>query len=277
MLIAHLSDLHMRPADQATGAAAEANAMAERVLRSVAALAPRPDAIVITGDVTESGRPEAYAQFRTVLRHAACCPVYVVPGNHDRRAAFRAALHDLPGVAEDPDFVQYTADLGGLRLIMLDSVIDGAAFGALCSRRLDFLERALADASGMPVLIGLHHPPFRCGMEALDAIGLRDQETVLAMLASHGRVLGVLSGHHHRTIIGQSAGTTLLGAPSASGQQAVLNFAPDAPPLFRLEPGGFFLLRWQKGENLAAHLILTDDFPDPFPVLCDDDLARHAG
>lgn len=270
MLIAHLSDLHMRPADPAA-AVAGPNAMAERVLRAVAALDPRPDAIVITGDVTESGRPEAYAHFRDLLRRTACCPVYVVPGNHDRREAFRAALGDLPGVTEDPDFVQYTADLGGLRLIMLDSVVDGAAFGMLCPRRLDFLDRALEAASGMPVLIGLHHPPLRCGMETLDAIALRDQEAFLAKVAGHGRVLGVLSGHHHRTIIGQSAGTTLLTAPSASGQQAVLNFAPDAPPLFRLEPGGFFLLNWQGGDSLAAHLVLTDDFPEPFPVVCDDD------
>ena len=266
MLIVHLSDLHVRPA----GRAVAANAMAERALRTVAGLDPRPDAVVITGDLTETGDEAEYARVRDLLRGLAPCPVYVIPGNHDRRESFRAALGGLPGVAGDPPFVppfvQYEADIGPLRLIMLDSVVEGASHGLLCPRRLGFLEQALTRARGRPVLVGLHHPPLRSGLAALDAIALREPDEFLALLAGHGQVLAVLSGHHHRMIVGRHGGTSLLTAPAASGQQAALSFAADAPPLFHLEPGGFFLLRWHEADGLAAHLVLTGDFPGPFPV-----------
>ncbi|HEX7389058.1 MAG TPA: metallophosphoesterase, partial [Acidiphilium sp.] len=85
MLIAHLTDLHIRPFGLAANRVVETNAMAERALRQLASLTPKPDAVIITGDLTENGRPEEYAQFRRLFENRLSCPVYVGLGNHDRR------------------------------------------------------------------------------------------------------------------------------------------------------------------------------------------------
>ena len=57
MLIAQLSDLHVRPRGQPGNRVIETNALTERALRAVARLTPRPDVVIITGDLTDVGSP----------------------------------------------------------------------------------------------------------------------------------------------------------------------------------------------------------------------------
>lgn len=277
MLIAHLSDWHIRPLGLPANRVVETNAMAARVLRSLAVAEPAVDAVVITGDLTECGRVEEYAEVRRLLAGWVRAPVYMVPGNHDRRDNFRAALADWPGVSTDPGFVQYAADIGPIRLIMLDSVVPGAGYGALCAGRLDFLERALADAVGRPTLIGLHHPPFMTGIAAMDAIPLRNPEDLLRLAARHGTVLAILGGHHHRALIGQHGGTMLLAAPAVGGHQSELTYDPAARAYFHLEAPGYFMLRYHAVQGLSAAVATVGDFPGPFPFSVEPDYPGRPG
>lgn len=271
MLIAHMSDLHVRPFGEAANRVVETNMMAERALRQIAALEPAPDAVVITGDLTDCGRTSEYAELKRLLNRRLPCPVYVVPGNHDRRDNFRAALADLPGVTTDPEFVQYAVDFGELHLIMLDSVVPGAGHGELCLRRLAFLDEALKAAAGRPVLIGLHHPPLLTGVAAMDSIPLLNPEALLTRAARHGRVLAILSGHHHRAIVGQHGNTTLLSVPAVGGHQSELTFNSAARAYFYLEPGGYFMIRWDETDGFSAQLASIGDFPGPFPFTAESD------
>lgn len=277
MLIAHLSDLHVRPFGRPANRVVETNMMAERALRRVATLDPAPDAIVITGDLTECGLEEEYAELNRLLARPLPCPVYVVPGNHDRREQFRAALGHLPGVTADPDFVQYAVDIGPLRLIMLDSVVAGAGHGELCAGRLAFLDRALAEAAGRQVVIGLHHPPVTTGIAAMDVIPLRAPDALLDRVATHGEVLAVLSGHHHRAIMAQHGGAMLLAAPAVGGHQSEVTFDPRARAYFQIEPGGYYLLRLDESGRMTALLDAIGDFPGPFPFAVEPDYPGRPG
>ena len=279
MLIAHISDLHVRPVGRPANRVVETNMMAERVLRRVATLDPAPEAIVITGDLVDCGRDDEYEELNRLLDRKLPCPVYVVPGNHDRREAFRAALGHLPGVTADPDFVQYQADIGPFRLIMLDSVVPGAGHGELCPQRLAFLDAALEAAAGRKVLIGLHHPPVLTGVAAMDSIMLRSSEALLARAAAHGNVAAILSGHHHRAIHAAHGGTMLLSVPAAGGHQSEITFDPKARAYFHLEPGGIFLLRWTEREGLTAMLDSVGDLPGPYPFVVEPEYPgmRRAG
>lgn len=181
------------------------------------ALARHPDAarIVLTGDLTHHGRPDQYDRLRTVL--AGCpLPISMMIGNHDHRATFRAAFPDVP--VDEDDFVQSVIDLDAYRLILLDTVNEGAPIthsGLLCTKRMSWLEARLNEARDTPTLLFLHHPPMATGFAGMDHIGLRNRADVAEKLRAHPQVCQIVAGHVHRTISGATGGipTAIFKSP----------------------------------------------------------------
>ena len=145
-------------------------------------------------------------------------PVFVIPGNHDRRDNFRAALKHLPGVMADPHYVQYAVDDFPVRLIMLDTLVPGAGHGELRAEQLEFLDRTLAAAPDKPTIIGMHHPPFACGIANLDTINLRNTPEFTAIIARHRQVDRIICGHHHRAVVTRVAHAIASISPSVAHQ-----------------------------------------------------------
>jgi 3',5'-cyclic AMP phosphodiesterase CpdA len=270
MLIAHITDLHVRPYGLPANRVAETNMLVARAIETVAALDPPAQAVFISGDLTDNGLPEEFAELMRLTRRLKV-PVYVVPGNHDRRDEMKKACAAWPGVTDDPDFIQYTADIGPLRLIALDTVKPSSSAGELCARRLAFLEQALADAGTRPVVILMHHPPFRCGLEGMDAIRLHDgAEAFAALVARHPNVERILCGHTHRAIHVRLAGTVATTSPSVAVQVA-LDLTPGGGDDMVLEPPAFQLHLWIEGQGLVTHGAFIERFPGPFPFVLDPD------
>src|SRR4051794_30620724 len=98
MIIAQISDLHARPRG-ATAYGVDTNAMLRRGVEALLGLGPRPDCVLVPGDLTDCGSPAAYQVVREELA-ALPMPVFVIPGNHDDREAFAESLAphypDLP-------------------------------------------------------------------------------------------------------------------------------------------------------------------------------------
>ena len=84
-----------------------------------------------------------YANLAGMLRHHLPMPVFVIPGNHDRREGLRRGLAHLPGVTSDPHFVQYAAEGHPVRLVMLDTLVPGAGHAV-------HLEAPAAVAAALP-------------------------------------------------------------------------------------------------------------------------------
>ena len=89
-------------------------------------------------------------------------PVHVLPGNHDDRAAMRAAF-PLEGDGE----YRYVTDIGGVRLVVCDSMVPGRPEGRLDVAWLE------AQLDAPQVVLAMHHPPFGVGVPALDEIAHR--------------------------------------------------------------------------------------------------------
>ncbi len=270
MILAHLTDMHIRPPGLPAYRVVETTMLAERALRAVAALRPRPDAVVISGDLTDCGLPSEYALLAKLLRrHLGDLPVYVVPGNHDRSDNMRAGLAGWPGIGAHPDFIQYAIDDLELRLVMMDSVVPEHGHGELCDARLDWLDRTLAAAPAHPTMLVLHHPPILCGLALADAISLRHPERLRAVLARHTQVERILCGHHHRPIVGRLGEAIVCAAPAVVHQA---EFAlRDDEGRFVFEPAAYMLhMRLQDGQ-IASHTVMVEAFEGPYPYIEDPD------
>ncbi len=181
-------------------------------VESVRAIRPRPDAVLVTGDIADHASDEEYEQVRELLTPLQA-PLYVLPGNHDDRDALRRNF-DIPGSRGAP--VRYSVDLGPLRLVVLDTTRPGEPSGALEGNQLEWLDEELSAAPEQPTLIAMHHPPLVIGVPAWDEIGLAasDRLALGAVIERHQQVRRIVCGHFHSTITGELAGRGVLVAPS---------------------------------------------------------------
>ncbi len=275
MLICQLTDLHVRPVGKPANRLSETNMFTERAFRAVARLNPSPDVVVITGDLTDCGLDEEYANLNRLLRRFLPMPVFVIPGNHDRRGSFREGLKHLPGVAADPHYVQYTVDEYPVRLVMLDTLVPGAGHGELRPEQLEFLDRALAAAPDKPTIVGMHHPPFACGIAHMDRINLRNIPAFAAIIARHRQVERIICGHHHRPIVARLAHAIASIAPSVA-HQVEMTLNPHDSGAFNFEPAAFQLHRWTAADGIVSHTVYVEDFPGPYPFVNDPDYPGSA-
>jgi len=272
MLICQLTDLHVRPVGKPSNRVSETNKFTERAFRAVARLDPRPDIVVITGDLTECGLDSEYANVARMIRNWLPMPVFVIPGNHDRRDAFRQALRHLPGVTSDPHYVQYAVEDHPVRLVMLDTLVPGAGHGELRSDQLEFLDRTLAAAPDKPTIIAMHHPPFICGIAPIDRINLHNAAAFAAVVARHRQVERIICGHHHRPIVTRVAHTIASISPSVA-HQVELWLRPTEGAGFVFEPPAFQLHLCTPADGIVSHTVYVEDYPGPYPFVADDENA----
>ena len=270
MLICQLTDLHLRPEGVPAYRVVETNMLTERSFRAVAAFAPAPDAVLITGDLTDTGQAVEYRVFQTLVDRHLSMPVFVIPGNHDEREQFRRSLGHFRGVTEDPRFVQYVIEDFPVRLIMLDTAVPGADHGELCPDRLAFLDRALQAEPNRRTIIAMHHPPFACGIGHMDRIGLGNPGDFAAIIARHPQVDRIICGHHHRPVVGRVAHAIALIAPSVA-HQVELDLREGAPGAFVMEPPAYQLHRWTESDGIVSHTGYVERWPGPFPFSTDMD------
>jgi 3',5'-cyclic AMP phosphodiesterase CpdA len=227
-VVAHVSDTHF--GNDVQDPASRAAAVMEHLL----AMDPRPDVLVVTGDIADHGLAPEYAEARAWLDRWPGV-VAVCPGNHDVRAAY------VEGLALEPRAV---VEHGDFRFVMLDSLIDAVAGervdeGRLGADQLDWLDHRLG-ASDDPTFVCLHHPPTTIGLELMDPIRLMDDDELAAVLDHHPQVVATLVGHAHTMGATTFAGRPLLiggGVVSAvtAGAEQVVSFWYDAPPSFALQ------------------------------------------
>lgn len=267
-LIAHITDLHLRPRGLTCYRVSDTNMLAERAIRSILALETRPDAVVVTGDLTDRDDPREYALARYLLGKLPM-PVYLIPGNHDTAVGMRSAMAGYPGLQDSKGpHLCYAAEIGGVRLVALDSSVPGKPHGEIGREQLAWLDDVLS-ADKKPSLIAIHHPPAKTGLSHMDEIGLLDAEAFAHVVRRHEHVERIMCGHVHRPITTGFAGTIMTLAPSVS-HQVVLDFSPDAPPLFNMEPPAYYLHHHSAEAGTVTHTAYVENHPGPFPFWSDE-------
>jgi 3',5'-cyclic-AMP phosphodiesterase len=254
MLIAQISDLHLRACGTRMHDRIDTQRALADCVRHVNRLDPRPDLVLATGDLTDWARPEDYVLLRRMLDELAI-PCYVIPGNHDDRAALRAAFGDLSYLPATGEFLQYTIESWPLRLIGLDTVLPGEVGGGFCDARRQWLAQRLEEQPQRPTVLFMHHPPFPSGIGFLDTPPFAGAAELVELVARHAQVRQVMCGHIHRAIYLNWAGTCAAVAPSTVYQMNLAftsgsGFAPT------IDPPAIALYRWSDGIGPTGYISL---------------------
>jgi 3',5'-cyclic AMP phosphodiesterase CpdA len=262
MLIAQLSDLHVRPEGMLYQGVADSNAQLAAAIAHLNGLAPRPDLVLLTGDLVETGAAAEYAKLRALLA-ALAIPALVIPGNHDDREAFRAAFRDhdyLPGSGP----MHYAAERGGVRIVAFDVTVPGRHHGLVDEEGAGWLDATLAAQPDTPTLVMMHQPPFDTAVPYLDLYSCREGGRLAAVIQRHRQIERIVCGHVHRFMTLRFGGTLLCTAPSTTTAIA-LRLDPKAEPASHLEPPAFLLHHWRRETGIVTHFLPVGTFPGPWP------------
>lgn len=263
LLLAQISDLHVTRDGEPLFGRIDTPGLLRRAVAHLAALRPRPAAVLATGDLVESGTRESYRFLRTLLAPLPM-PVFVLPGNHDDRAALRAEFGDHAYLSQCEPFVQYALDDWALRIVALDTVVPGEDGGRLCDERLAWLDRTLERAPRKPTLVVMHHPPVRTGLEDMDEMGLDNTAAFASVLARHPQVERIVCGHIHRPVTARFAGVPVSVCPSTAHQIA-LDLGREEPLAYSMEPPAYQLHFWSAGDGLVTHTAYVGAYDGPYP------------
>lgn len=225
MLLAQITDTHVMAASDDQVRGVDPSARLLTVVRTLNALDPRPDLVLVTGDLTADGGPDDYAHLRGILGQLDM-PYYVLPGNHDDRECIRAAFRQ-DGYLPATGYLNYVLEGYPLRIVALDTLHDGHPGGRLCLDRLQWLETTLAEERDAPTLIAMHHPPFVTGLAAFDRDPLEGADAFASIVAGNRHVERVLCGHLHRAVATRWHGLTVSAAP-ATAFEIALDLRPGA-------------------------------------------------
>ncbi|MQY34662.1 3',5'-cyclic adenosine monophosphate phosphodiesterase CpdA [Streptomyces sp. RB17] len=219
MKILHLSDTHLDRAGRPDADGADGTTALRRILADLIHLRDL-SAVVVTGDVTDDGSREGYARARALLDAYARergASVFYATGNHDERAAFTEVLgcgHAHPdAVCAGPDGERAAAStVDGWRLVTLDSLVPGKAYGRISRAQLDWLRRVLATPAPRGTILAFHHPPVALEVEVQQALGLQNADKLAEVIRGTDVQL-ILCGHFHLQIVGRLEQATVWVTP----------------------------------------------------------------
>ena len=198
LTLLHISDLHFGPPYLAE--------VGEALLR----IAPRlePDAIVVSGDLTQRARPEQFADAKAFLGRLPDVPRVVVPGNHDV-PLYRVIERFVNPLGLYKQYISDSVDdvwrLDGAVLVGLDSTSPYGSItnGIIYKAQLDFCERAFRDAPpGAARIVVAHHHFVPAPDYEADQV-MRRAKRALNRFLDLGVDL-ILGGHLHRAYVGNT-------------------------------------------------------------------------
>lgn len=213
--VVQLTDTHIRREGEKVHGVVDTLDNLRTVLERLVNSGQHIDALVLSGDLTDNGDPEAYRRLRDAVVPAAnalgAVVIYAM-GNHDDREAFVDELIAQPRPDGPVDAV---VDVAGVRIVVLDSTTAGRHDGRLEPSQLSWLTGVLAEPAPGGTILVLHHPPIPSPVTSVDSLRLEHSERLEAVLA--GSDVGmILCGHAHHTSSGSIAGIPVWVGPAMS-------------------------------------------------------------
>ena len=209
----HISDLHILAEAGRRQFGVDTGEILARAVPMIQELVP--DFVIASGDLAGDESEDAYRRLQRLLEPLGI-PVHFLMGNHDDRPAFRRVFRPQEAASTQP--VTESFEHEGHRFLLLDSSQPGMVEGALGGEQMAWLEAQLSGRPDLPTWIFLHHQPLPIHIRWLDALGLTNGETFLALLARYRQVGVVAFGHVHQARRWRYRGTLFLAVPALAFQ-----------------------------------------------------------
>lgn len=261
-VIVHLSDTHFVSGGAPLMGRVDPDGHLAQALRGLTASGLRPAAIVVTGDVADTGAADAYARVRAMIEPVATelgAKLIWVMGNHDDRGSFRAGLLDSEPSDAEIDAVH---DLDGLRLIVLDSTVPGHHWGEVTPAQLEWLAGVLATPAPRGTILALHHPPLPIPVVLSQLIELREQAALERVLTGSD-VRTIIAGHLHYSTFSTFAG---IPVSAAAATCYTTDLVAPVPSLRGQDGGQAFNLLHVYPEQIVHSIVPIGDYPTTFEI-----------
>ncbi|WP_059053806.1 metallophosphoesterase family protein [Paenibacillus senegalimassiliensis] len=201
----HITDTHLNaPGNKPLFKQADMADKLRNVFLHMQASQCQPAFVLITGDLTHDGDKEDYAYFRSLVDEASSSlgvPIYVALGNHDHREPFREGYL---GEQASTQPYYYALTIAGMRLIVLNSQVEGRHHGEIDQQQMAWLAEELQESAPLGTVIALHHPLLNVNIASAGQMLANAEE--LAGVLKEGHVTGIFAGHVHSNNVGTYAG-----------------------------------------------------------------------
>jgi len=262
MLVAQISDLHIRPQGEKLYDYIDTNSLCARHVAYLNHYSEKLDALIITGDITNCGCPDEYAMAARILGQLDM-PVYLIPGNHDQKENFLEGLGELyPYLGNTPQAMTYVVDDFPVRMVFLDSSLEGEIKGRLTRASLEWLDHILSQQPDVETAVFIHHHPLASGCRHMDTIRCTNGPQLIDILKDHPQVTRLFCGHTHRAIVQTIGPLLIMTAPSACHQVPFDTRDPNG--FYSLEPPAMLVHRFTPETGLVTHMASLAPFDGPF-------------
>lgn len=206
LLVAQITDTHLFADENQDMKGCLTAHTFQAVLRQLEHTQPRPDLLLMTGDLSQDETSASYEHLRDWVAPLKI-PTYWIAGNHDSLPVMQQVL------STDVILPQKRFQQAGWNFILLNSMVPGRVEGELSPEALTDLEQHLQETK-QPTLIALHHPPLPIGSVWMDEIGLQNAEAFFAVIDRYPQVKLVIFGHIHQEFEQWRNRVCYLGTPS---------------------------------------------------------------
>lgn len=168
------------------------------------------DAVLISGDLVESGTKEDYSQLKSHLHHLlGDVPIIVTLGNHDIKSEFyQGWLNEAPSLQP----YNYYYELHDTAIISLDNSHPHYPNGIIDRSQCQWLRETLSKIDSKQIILMMHHHL----VEEQFSMSPAQYDAEFYQLIADSRIDMILTGHTHHAYRGVFAGKPYFTADNLS-------------------------------------------------------------